>query len=78
MIQKRFCYAKAVLNLTLWLDFKNNGFVDDYHVLLPSWLTVGLLSHAIVLLDETNTIHTEQECKTTTELNYEAGDTLVQ
>ena len=79
LAQKRFCDAETIQNLIMWSDFKNGWFANDYGVLMTSWPLAGLLSRAIVLIDEANTvIYTEQVCEITTQPNYDAVVALLQ
>lgn len=77
--QKRFCDAETIQNLIMWSDFRNTWFAQDYGVLVTSWPIAGLLSRAVVVIDESGkVIYTEQVPEITQEPNYDAVLSLLQ
>ncbi|MCJ8154743.1 thiol peroxidase [Chryseobacterium sp. SSA4.19] len=69
----RFCAAEGLNNVETLSDFRGN-FGEDYGVTLIDSPMKGLLSRAVVVLDEkTNVIYTEQVPEIGQEPNYEAA-----
>lgn len=69
----RFCAAEGLTNVETLSDFRGN-FGEDYGVTLTDSPLKGLLSRAVVVLDEkTNVIYTEQVPEIGQEPNYEAA-----
>ena len=69
----RFCAAEGLKNVETLSDFRGN-FGEDYGVTLTDSPLKGLLSRAVVVLDEkTNVIYTEQVPEIGQEPNYEAA-----
>ncbi|MDO4229531.1 MAG: thiol peroxidase [Capnocytophaga sp.] len=69
----RFCGAEGIDNLVMLSDFRG-GFKANYHVEFIDSPLKGLLSRAIVVIDENGkVIHVEQVAETTNEPNYEAA-----
>lgn len=74
----RFCAAEGIENvetLSSYLDpFRNPSFGRDYGVLMTSGPLQGLLSRAVVVLDEDGkVIYTEQVPEITQDPNFEAA-----
>jgi thiol peroxidase len=71
---KRFCDAEGISNLIMASQFKNTSFSDAFGVDMLTGPLPGLMSRAIVVLDEAGTIiHTEQVAELAQEPNYEAA-----
>ncbi|MCY0970813.1 thiol peroxidase [Chryseobacterium wangxinyae] len=69
----RFCAAEGLNNVETLSDFRGN-FGEDYGVTITDSPFKGLLSRAVVVLDEnTNVIYTEQVPEIAQEPNYEAA-----
>lgn len=69
----RFCAAEGIENVETLSDFRGT-FGNDYGVEMVDSPLKGLLSRAVVVLDENNkVIYTEQVPEITTEPNYEAA-----
>ena len=69
----RFCAAEGLDNVEVLSDFRGN-FGEDYGVTLDDSPLRGLLSRAVVVLDERGTvIYTEQVPEIGQEPNYEAA-----
>lgn len=69
----RFCAAEGLDNVEVLSDFRGN-FGEDYGVTLDDSPLRGLLSRAVVALDEKGTvIYTEQVPEIGQEPNYEAA-----
>jgi len=69
----RFCEAEGLKNVATLSDFRGS-FGKDYQVEIVDGPLKGLLSRAIVILDEEGkVVYTEQVSETTEEPNYEAA-----
>lgn len=69
----RFCAAEGLENVENLSDFKGN-FGSEYGVTLTDSPLEGLLSRAVVVIDENgNVTYTEQVADITQEPNYEAA-----
>ena len=69
----RFCEAEGLKNVATLSDFRSS-FGKDYQVEIIDGPLKGLLSRAIVILDEEGIVkYTEQVSETTEEPNYEAA-----
>ncbi|MEO1485334.1 MAG: thiol peroxidase [Bacteroidota bacterium] len=72
--QARFCGAEGIENVEMLSDFRTGGFGDTYGVTFGDSAFEGLLSRAIVVLDENGMVkHTEQVAETADEPNYKAA-----
>ena len=70
----RFCSAEGLENVVTLSDFKNNSFSDDYGVRFIDGPLEGLLSRAVVIVDENGqVIYNEQVAETANEPNYQAA-----
>jgi len=70
---KRFCEANHVDSVITLSQFRNQRFGNDYGVLLKTGPLAGILSRAVVVLDQDNkVVYTEQVAETTQEPNYDA------
>lgn len=70
--QKRFCAAEGIDNLVMLSDFRGD-FEKKYALTFAEGPLAGLLSRAIVVLDENGVvIHSEQVAETTHEPDYQA------
>ena len=71
--QARFCGAEGIENVITASDFRTT-LGEDYGVTMISGPLEGLLSRAVVVLDENNVVlYTEQVPEITTEPNYDAA-----
>lgn len=67
----RFCAAEGLDNVETLSDFRGT-FGDDYGVIIIDGPMKGLLSRAVIVTDENNTVlYTEQVPEITAEPNYE-------
>lgn len=72
--QNRFCGAEGIENVVMLSDFRSGAFGKDYEVEIIDGPLAGLLSRAIVVIDENGTIvHSEQVTETVDEPNYDAA-----
>ena len=72
--QARFCGAEGLNNVVSLSDFRDHKFGKDYGVELIDGPLQGLLSRAIVVLDENQNLrYTEQVSEITEEPNYKAA-----
>lgn len=70
---KRFCGAEGLENVDTLSDFRGN-FGADYGVLMTDSGMKGLLSRAVLVVNETNQVlYAEQVPEITQEPNYEAA-----
>lgn len=70
----RFCSAEKIDNVITLSDFRDDSFGKNYNLTFTDGPLQGLLSRAIIILDETRKIiYTEQVQETITEPNYEAA-----
>ncbi|TYL47224.1 thiol peroxidase [Marinomonas sp. IMCC 4694] len=68
----RFCGAEGIDNVDTGSSFRST-FGDDYGLVFTTGPLIGLLSRAVVVLDEVgNVIYTEQVAETADEPNYDA------
>ncbi|MEO9273962.1 thiol peroxidase [Marinomonas sp. 5E14-1] len=69
----RFCGAEGIDNVDTGSSFRST-FGEDYGLSFSTGPLLGLLSRAVVVLDETGiVIHTEQVAETADEPNYDAA-----
>lgn len=72
--QQRFCQAEGVDNVVTLSAFRSGGFGNDYGVEIVDGPMKGLLSRAVVVLDEQNrVIYTEQVPEIAQEPDYDAA-----
>ncbi|MBE2279401.1 MAG: thiol peroxidase [Ignavibacteriaceae bacterium] len=72
--QKRYCDAEGISNLITASDFRYNTFGVDYGVLIIDSGFHGVLSRAVVVIDENGTVtYTEQVPEIAQEPNYDAA-----
>ena len=70
---KRFCAAEGIENAAVLSTFRS-GFGEDYGVLITDGPLEGLLSRAVIVVDEDNKVlHTEQVAEIADEPDYEAA-----
>lgn len=71
---ERFCGAEGIDNVLSLSSFRSEGFGKDYGVKITSGPLAGLLSRAIVIIDESGkVIYTEQVPEIVQEPDYEAA-----
>lgn len=76
--QGRFCGAEGIDKVEMLSDFREGQFGKDYGVLFADGPLKGLLSRAIVVIDEEGkVIYTEQVAETTEEPNYDKALTAL-
>ncbi len=72
--QGRFCGAEGLKNVVNLSDFRNREFGDSYGVRIVDGPLAGLLSRAVVVIDENGkVVHGEQVPEIAQEPNYEAA-----
>lgn len=72
--QKEFCAAEGIENVEMLSDFRDGSFGRDYGVTYLGSKFEGLLSRAVVVVDENGTVlYTEQVPETGQEPNYKAA-----
>ena len=70
----RFCGAEGLKNVISVSDFRSGSFGKDYGVRICHGPLAGLLSRAVVIIDEAGKIiYTEQVSEIAQEPNYEAA-----
>ncbi len=70
----RFCGAEGIENVESVSEMRNSSFGDNYNVRIVDGPLAGLLSRAVVVLDEDGkVIYTEQVPEIGQEPNYEAA-----
>jgi thiol peroxidase len=71
---ERFCGAEGIEDVLSLSCFRSEKFGKDYGVKITSGPLTGLLSRAVVILDESGkVVYTEQVPEITQEPNYEAA-----
>ncbi len=72
--QKRFCGAEGLTNVISASEMRNRDFGDNYGVRIIDGPLAGVLSRAVVILDESGkVIYTEQVPEITQEPDYDAA-----
>ncbi len=72
--QSRFCSANGLENVHSLSEYKDSSFSDAYGVRFADGPLEGLLSRAVVVVDDAGkVIYTEQVKEVTEEPNYEAA-----
>lgn len=72
--QGRFCAGEGLQNVITLSEYKNSSFSDSYGVRFTDGPLEGLLSRAVVVVDETGkVIYHEQVSEIVDEPNYEAA-----
>lgn len=72
--QKRFCAAEGIENVISLSDFREGDFAKNYGLLLQDGPLKGLISRAIVVLDEDHKVlHTELVPEIKDEPDYDAA-----
>jgi thiol peroxidase len=72
--QSRFCGAEGIENVVTLSDFKNKKFGKKYGLTITSGPMDGLLSRAVVVIDEDGrVVYTEQVPEIAQEPNYKAA-----
>lgn len=70
--QNRFCAAEGLSNVETLSEFRDNNFSDAYQVKMTDGPLAGLMSRAVVVLNEEgNVVYTEQIPEIADEPNYE-------
>jgi thiol peroxidase len=70
----RFCGAEGIENVETGSDFRSPSFGQDYGVTIKTGILKGLLSRAVVVIDESGkVIHTEQVAEIGDEPNYDSA-----
>lgn len=74
LAQKRFCGSEGLSNVVTLSDFKTGKFGKDYGLEILDGAFDGLLSRAVIVLDENGIIkYTEQVSEIDNEPNYESA-----
>ncbi len=72
--QKRFCESEKLANITNLSVFRSPEFGKAYGVVMTDGPLAGLMSRAVVVLDENNkVVHAEQVPEIAQEPNYDAA-----
>lgn len=72
--QGRFCAAEGIANVITLSEYKDSSFSDSYGVRFIDGPLEGLLSRAVVVINENGEVlYVEQVAETTDEPNYEAA-----
>ncbi len=72
--QKRFCAAEGLNNVVTGSEYRGTSFSDAYGVRIVDGPLAGLLSRAVVIVDETGKVaYTEQVPEITQEPDYGAA-----
>lgn len=72
--QKRFCGAEGIENVVVLSDFKTPNFGHDYGLTITTGPLEGLLSRAVIVVDEKGkVVYSEQVPDITQEPNYDAA-----
>lgn len=72
--QGRFCGAEGIENVITLSEFKDSSFSDVYGLSFVSGPLEGLLSRAVVVINEQGeVVYTEQVAEVTEEPNYQAA-----
>lgn len=70
--QGRFCAAEGISNVETLSEFRDSSFSDAYQLKLTDGPLEGLLSRAVVVIDEGGTVkYNEQVAEITNEPNYD-------
>lgn len=76
--QKEFCASEGLEDVINLSDMRNDAFGNDYGVAINSGNWDGLLSRAVVVLDEDGkVVYTEQVPEIAQEPNYEAAIAVI-
>jgi thiol peroxidase len=72
--QRRFCGAEGIENVVMLSDFRDGNFGRTYQLEFTDSPLKGLLSRAVIVIDETGKVrYTEQVPDTGSEPNYKAA-----
>jgi len=72
--QGRFCAAEGLENVVTLSQFKDDEFAKAYGLRIEDGPLAGLLSRAVIVLDENGVVkYTEQVAEITNEPNYDAA-----
>lgn len=70
--QGRFCAAEGISNVETLSEYKDSNFSDAYQLKIADGPLAGLLSRAVVVIDEKGkVIYTEQVAEVTDEPDYD-------
>lgn len=70
--QGRFCAAEGISNVETLSEYKDSNFSDAYQLKVTDGPLAGLLSRAVVVVDEDGTVaYTEQVSEITNEPDYD-------
>lgn len=76
--QGRFCAAEGIENVVVLSEYKDASFSDAYGIKFVDGPLEGLLSRAVVVLDEKGEVlYTEQVSEVTEEPNYSAAIAVI-
>lgn len=72
--QGRFCAAEGISNVETLSEYKDSNFSDAYQLKITDGPLAGLLSRAVVIVDENGkVVYTEQVPEIANEPNYDAA-----
>ncbi|PPL00485.1 thiol peroxidase [Parapedobacter indicus] len=72
--QGRFCAAEGLNNVETLSEYKDSNFSDAYQLKIADGPLAGLLSRAVVVVDENSkVVYTQQVAEITDEPNYDAA-----
>lgn len=72
--QGRFCAAEGISNVETLSEYKDNAFSDVYQLKIADGPLAGLLSRAVVVIDEEGKVaYTEQVAEIANEPNYDSA-----
>lgn len=72
--QGRFCAAEGIENVVVLSEYKDSNFSDAYGVVFANGPLEGLMSRAVVVVNENGeVVYTEQVAEVTGEPNYDAA-----
>src|SRR5690606_3326971 len=76
--QGRFCAAEGISNVETLSEYKDGNFSDAYQLKISDGPLAGLLSRAVVVIDENGKVrYTEQVSEIADEPNYDAALTAI-
>jgi thiol peroxidase len=76
--QKRFCETSSLKSIVTLSTFRSNSFGEDYGVKILSGPLAGLMSRAVLVLDDRDkVVYTELVPEVTSEPDYDAAMKVV-
>lgn len=74
---QRFCETEGIKNAVSVSELRNREFGDRYGLRITDGPMEGLLSRAVIILDETGTLYTRQVAEIGEEPDYDAAFTAL-